>query len=620
MPGIVGIVSDTAFDEQIFNRMMDTLKHEEFFQTEKYCGPNFGFSRIHLAIFNPEDQPIFNEDKSLCIFMDGKIYNYGQQMDYLKNKGYKFNNENDPEFCLHSYEEYGKDFIKGLNGAFVFLIYDFINKKVIIANDRFGFRVHYYAINNGKLYFAPEVKAILQDKAFKREINSEAVADFFAFGEFVDDKTFFREIKIMAPASIITYYRGNLTVEKYWEFKYEADYDKSEDEFVSDLIRTFKKSVEIRMEDKLHYGIGLSGGLDSRTVLAGLIPEKRKDIIAYTFGKKDCNEVKIAKKVAHRMGINHFILEATPEIIMESSERGVWLTDGRNSIGFSHAYPIFALIRDKIDVIFDGWALDLTLGGSYLGKDVMECKSEDLLANMLFNKRRLFKDSELQNLFSSNYYNMIKDVPAKSFKDEINKIKTHHPGNKSDEYAMATHVEWLPIMDVGVRNFIEVSHPTADNDFIDLLLKIPPEWRINHYIYRKFLKELSPELSKIPYNRTMVRADAPLLLWNAGYKFIKIKKLIKKKINKFSKWKIYLPDNRKNVNFDEWFHISENWQIFSKELLLSESDEFDKYFNRDYIEKLYQEQITRKKDNSIKLVHLASFKIFLKMCTNNWKL
>jgi asparagine synthase (glutamine-hydrolysing) len=197
--------------------MIDSVKHEESYSTDKYFSQHFACARIHLGIFNPQIQPVFNQDKSLCIFLDGKIYDHKDKLNELKNRGYKFIFENDPEFCLHSYEEYGKDFIKTLNGCFVLLIYDFKSKKVIIANDRFGLRVHYYAINNGKLLFAPEAKAILQDETFKKELNDEAVAEFFAFGEFWGEKTFFTGINIMAPASIITYDGRDLSIEKYWE-------------------------------------------------------------------------------------------------------------------------------------------------------------------------------------------------------------------------------------------------------------------------------------------------------------------------------------------------------------------------------------------------------------------
>ena len=613
MPGLVGIISEEGVNEQLVDQMANSIKHEEFYRVDKYISTHFGVARVHLGIFNPESQPIFNEDKSLFIFMDGKIYDYGEQRNELKNRGHKFNNENDPEFCLHSYEEYGKDFIKRLNGSFVFLICDLKSRKVIIANDRYGFRVHYYAINDGKLLFAPEAKAILQDETFKKELNDEAVAEFFAFGEFWGDKTLFEGIKVLTPASILTYDGRELSIEKYWEFKYEPDYSLSEEDVVERLVKTFKKAVKIRMKDNLRYGVTLSGGLDSRAVLAGVPSTKRKDVIACTFGANDCDEVKIAKRVTKIAGIKeHLVQEISPELLINNAEHEVWLTDGRNFIGVSFAYPILKSLKDKVDVVFDGFALDLTLGGSYLSRDKVKCKTETSLSNIL-SKKRLFHDNEFRKLFTSDYYNKVKEVPAKSFRDEFNKIKANHTGNKSDQFALNTHVAWMHIGDVPVRDLLEVSHPPSDNEFIEFLLKIPPEWRLNHTIYRKFLKKLSPELAKIAYNKTMVRADAPLLFWDVGMYYQFGKELIKKKIHIISKGEIFLPNKRSYVNFDEWFRTNENWQSFFKELLLNENGKSEKYFNQNYIEKLLQEQVTGEKDNSMKLLYIASFKIFIRL-------
>jgi asparagine synthase (glutamine-hydrolysing) len=613
MPGITGIISENVLDEKLLDRMINSLKHEEFHQVDKYFSQHFACARIHLGIFNPEQQPIFNEDRSLCILLEGKIYDYKEEMNELKKKGYKFNYENDPEFCLYSYEEYGKDFVKTLNGNFVLLIYDFKNRKVIIANDRFGFRVHYYALNNGKLLFVPEAKAILQDETFKKELNDEGVAEYFALGEFWGDKTLFNGIRVLIPASILTYDGRDLSIEKYWYIKYEPNYNKSENEFVDELVKTFTKAVRIRMEDNFRYGIELSGGLDSRSVLAAIPHEKRKDIIACTFGNKDCDEIKIAEKVSKIAGIKeHIVYDISPELLMNNSEHEILLTEGRNTIGVSFTYPIIKEFREKVDVMFDGFAMDLTLGGSFLNKERINCGSKSLLSDLL-SKKRLFQDAELCDIFRTTYYNNIRELPAKSFINEFNKIISEHPGNKSDEFAMFTHVAWMNIGEITVKDLLEISHPPADNDFIDLILTIPPEMRLNHNIYRKFLIKLSPELAKITYNSTMVRADAPFLFWRLGRHYLNYWDLIKKMIRQISKGRIVFPNRRGYVNYDEWFQTNEKWQEFFSELLLKENDKSEKFFNLNYIEKLLHEQMEGKKNNYAKLQYIGSFKIFLRL-------
>lgn len=86
MPGLVGIVSEEGINEQLVDRMANSIKHEEFYRVDKHISSYFGIERVHLGIFNPEPQPVFNEDKSLCIFMDGKIYDYENQLDELKKR------------------------------------------------------------------------------------------------------------------------------------------------------------------------------------------------------------------------------------------------------------------------------------------------------------------------------------------------------------------------------------------------------------------------------------------------------------------------------------------------------------------------------------------------------
>jgi asparagine synthase (glutamine-hydrolysing) len=609
MPGIIGIISAKPINAALLADMIAPLRREKFHKIDKFSNRYFACARVHLNIFNPEHQPIFNENKSLCIFLDGKIYGYDAQLIELKKRGHKFNIENDAEFCLHSYEEYGKDFVKQLNGSFVLLIYDLKKKKVLIANDRFGFRVHYYAINNNSLLFAPEAKAILQDKTFKKELSDEATAEYFAFGEFWGIKTLFKGINILTPASILTYDGNNLTVEKYWEFKYVPDYAKSENEFVNELVEAFKNAIDIRMRDNLRYGATLSGGLDSRSVLATM-SLKRKDVAAFTHGAVDCDEAKIAKQVTEKLGVKeHVIQEIFPESITNNAEREMWLTDGRCYIGVSFANPASKILREKVNVLFDGFALDLMLGGSYLSRAKMNCRNENILAKKLCQKR-IFQAGELCKLFKADYYDKIKELPDKSFDLEFNKITSNSLSNKSDEFALNTHVAWMHTGDIPYREAFEVAHPTADNKFVDIICKLPPKLRYNHRIYRKFLKKLSPEMAKIAYHNTMLKASTPVILWNVAHMYLAGKEIAKQKLCKLTKGRIYLPNKRSYVNFNEWFRSNKNWQFFFKEIL---SDENDKYFNQDYVKQLFQEQISGQKDNSRKLLYLASFKVFLKL-------
>lgn len=611
MPGLVGIFSKNKVDEYFLDKMINSLKHYDYFKTDKFIESNFGIARVHLGIFNPEPQPIFNEDKSLCIFMDGKIYDYKSELDKLKKLGHKFTIENDAEFCIHSFEKYGTDFIKKLNGSFTIVINDFKKNKLFLYCDRFRQRPLYYTITNRKLLFSSEVKSILVDEKFEPKLDFEAVADFITFRKIMRNKTFFKGIKVLPAASILTYNGKKISIDKYWDLEYIPNYSKSDDEFVDDLIKTFKNAIKIRMRDNLRYGVSLSGGLDSRSLIAGIEKKDRKNILTFSFGPSDCDEVKIAKIVSNIAKTRFMEIEITPDLFIENSEQEVWLSDGRGYIGLSYIFPIHKNLRSKIDVMFDGFAMDLTLGGSFLNKKIFNSQNKEELLNNL-NTTNLLSREELKKLFLPDIYKKIKDSPKKSLELEFNQTNNGHFANMSDYFAIQTHISYITIGHILVRNAIEVVYPTLDNNFINIIRTIPPEKRFKHYIYRKFLKKLSPELAKIKYNKTMIRADFPLILWDIGKYFQGGKELIKDKINNISRGKINIQSNRNYVNFTEWIRTNETWKMYLKKLLLTDETVSKKYFDQSYIRYLFQLHEEGISDNSLKILHLATFELFLR--------
>jgi len=186
MPGLIGIISTQKENDNIENLLskicVKSIKHEEWHKIDSHTSKSAGLGRVHPGIFNPEPQPIFNKDKTVCLLMDGEIYDYEYLKQELIHKGHGFSIGNDPEFILHLYEEYGKGFVHKLNGSFTVIIWDEKSKKLVIANDRYGIRPLYYSEHNGSLLFGSEVKAILEDETFKRIIDDRSVADFFLLG------------------------------------------------------------------------------------------------------------------------------------------------------------------------------------------------------------------------------------------------------------------------------------------------------------------------------------------------------------------------------------------------------------------------------------------------------
>jgi asparagine synthase (glutamine-hydrolysing) len=602
MPGICAVISNNIVREDLLSSMITSLKHEDFHLVDRYCSEHFACARIHLGIFNPLTQPLFNADRSIGLMMDGKIYGHSEKSDL--------------EYCLKSYEKGGTSFIRKLNGNFLLLIQDFRNGKTIIANDRFGFRAHYYALHNGSLLIAPEPKGILREESFRKEIDDYGLVSFLSFGDFLGDKTLFKGIHVIEPASMLTFDGNKLSIEKYWRYSYSPDYSKTDQQFVEELVERFKHAVRIRTEDPLRYSVTLSGGLDSRTVLSTLVSEKPNgNVGAITWGDPECNEVKIARRVTKKLQVkNHLIIDITPELILQYAGKEVFLTDGHSYIGEGYAYPVIKEAKKITDVILDGFALDLTLGGGYLTPDKIYYKGTDFMSFLLNTKpyvRYFYSNNNLQKLLTPEYYDKMKDIPYRLFKAEYDKLESKEYGNKSEEFAMNVHVAYTQVGDIAARNFVEVTHPTADNDFVDILVTIPPEKRIHHKLYRKFLKRIAPAMAKIPYSKTMVRPDLPISLWNVFSKYDIGKAILRNKIRRYTNGKLCSKERRSYVNFFQWFQTDENWQRFFNQVLI-ESPQMNTLFNNNYVHDLLKEQISGEKDNVGKLLYITTIYMFLR--------
>ncbi len=611
MPGLVGYISDRARDEQLLERMIGAVVHEPWYRIDRYVDPPFHIARIHLGKFDQEAQPVFNEDRTLCILMDGKVYGYDDERKRLE-AGHRFASQSDAEFCLHLYEDLGTESFKRLNGNFSLVICHLREKKAVLANDRNTLRPIYYAEHEEGLLFAPQAKPILQDPSFKKELDIEGIAMNLAFGEFWGDKTLFSGIHYLEPASVLTFQKGQLGRTQYWDLNYQPSPIVSDAEAAERLCAAIRKATAIRMKDNLRYGVSLSGGLDSRAVLASIEPARRKGMPTFVYGPLHCGEVKIAEQVARKCGTSHRSVEITPELIIQNAERAVWLTEGRMSIWLSYMVPAYKAVAGDIDVVFDGLGFGQTLGGAFLRKSRVAGMSREEMYADFQRDRSVFRDTELLKAFVPKYHDAAKQAPANAFGGVYNKISSRDPRLAFDEFYWHSRLAYIATMHTYGRDLVEISCPTVDNDLNTLAYSLPPEKRLGHYIYREFLKKLSPELARIPYNKTTVPASWPFLLWRAGKAYRFGKETIKQRLYTASKGRIYIPNSYRYIDDAGWLRASSEWRKYIRDLLLVPNSASREYFQQDYVQSLINEHQDGTRDNADKILRLVTFELFLR--------
>ena len=209
MCGIAGI-----WGKGDIKKMLDVLSHrgpdsEGIFLGEKI---KLGARCLKITDFLNGDQPIYNEDKTICVVLNGEIYNYLEIKEELK-ESHVFKTKTDTEVIIHAYEEFGIDCVHRFNGSFALAIWD--GKFLFLVRDRMGQKPLYYYYKDGCFIFASEIKGILT------QVNSSPniTENFKVFETTLNDETLFKDIFSLPPASILIFDGININIKKYWELK-----------------------------------------------------------------------------------------------------------------------------------------------------------------------------------------------------------------------------------------------------------------------------------------------------------------------------------------------------------------------------------------------------------------
>ena len=185
MCGFVGFVGKQSKEEKrkIIKDMADMIVHRGPDSDGYYIDDNvaLGFRRLSIIDLDNGSQPIYNEDKSMVIVFNGEIYNYKELKEELINKGHKFKTNTDTEVILHGYEEYKEKLFNKLRGMFSFVIYDIKNNNLLGVRDPFGIKPFYYYKNDKEFMFASEIKGMLVNPNFKKEINDKSLKMYLIF-------------------------------------------------------------------------------------------------------------------------------------------------------------------------------------------------------------------------------------------------------------------------------------------------------------------------------------------------------------------------------------------------------------------------------------------------------
>ena len=305
MCGFVGFTNYINNSNIVLENMMNKIIHRGPDSGGTYIddGIALGFRRLSIIDLAQGDQPILNEDGSKVLLFNGEIYNFQSIREKLIAAGHKFKTKTDSEVLLHGYEEYGKNLLNMLRGMFAFVIWDSEKETLFGARDFFGIKPFYYTVVDGNIIYGSEIKSILAHPAYKKEVNDVALENYLTFQYSVLPETFFKGVYKLMPGHCFTFHNGEINIKRYWEPTFEADENKSLDEFVKEIDDAMHDSVEHHKISDVEVGSFLSSGVDSSYVAATFNGDKTFTV---GFDYEKYNEIDYAKALSEKIQIDNY--------------------------------------------------------------------------------------------------------------------------------------------------------------------------------------------------------------------------------------------------------------------------------------------------------------------------
>src|SRR5437763_12179966 len=487
MPGIVGIVSQRPPQEHygLLKSMVKCLIHEPFYTNGTYINEELGLWSgwaCHDGTFG-DCLPIWNEKKDICLLFSGEDFADQAEIDALRMRGHQFGSD-DASYLVHLYEEMGYEFLEKLNGWFSGLLLDLREQKFVLFNDRYGVNRLYFHENAHGFYFSSEAKALLKILPATRQLNLRSLGEVLCCEAVLENRSLFSGISLLPGGSSWVFSPGEPVKRKTY-FKpdtWEGQPELSASQFYEKLKETWTRILPRYFRGKQPVALSLTGGVDSRMILAcasrppGTLP-------CYTWGGKyrDCADVKIARRTAKICQQPHQTILVGVDFLSQFpdlAERAVYISDGTMDVTGSIDLYVQRLARQIAPVRLSG-----VCGGEILRRLVM------------------FKpDFPQEGLFDPDLESSFRDA-AKTYAGELQGHRLSFTSFKQAPWYMASKftVE---------RSQVTYRTPYFDNDLVALAYQTPAKLLDNRPALR-LIADGNPALGRIGTDRGLAFRSIP---------------------------------------------------------------------------------------------------------------
>lgn len=372
MCGIVGFTGN--FDSIALQKVLEVIAHRGPDGSGIYQDEHLSLGHRRLAIIDREtgQQPMLSADGSHIIVFNGEIYNYLDLKQDLQKKGIIFRTRSDTEVLLYWLMEYGPNGLAALNGMFAFALWDKKRKTLLLARDRLGIKPLYYTINDDKMAFASEIKAISYTKG-SAEVDYKTLFQFLTFQNVLTDSTFFKGVNKLAPGSWLKWTPNNqVTKGTFWSLDFTRQFSGNLDEAAEAYAAALERSVVRHMISDVPVGAYLSGGIDSASVATVSAKHTTGSLHTFTGAFVDSpyyDERVGSRAVSHKIGAILHEVEITSRDYVDNIERVIYhLDEPTLGTGALPQFIVSRLVSRNVKVVLTGHGGDELFAGYQINK------------------------------------------------------------------------------------------------------------------------------------------------------------------------------------------------------------------------------------------------------------
>ncbi|KKR22098.1 MAG: Asparagine synthase [Candidatus Moranbacteria bacterium GW2011_GWA2_39_41] len=539
MCGIAGKIYFSAGEvsSEAISAMNNTLIHRGpdddgvYISADKKVG--LGHRRLSIIdLSSLGHQPMSYQDRYQIVF-NGEIYNFQEKRVMLEGLGYVFKSKTDTEVLMALYDKFRKKCVDHLRGMFAFAIYDEKNRTLFCARDRVGKKPFKYYTDNSVFIFASELKAILTQAEYRKEIDPVAIHHYLTLGYCPAPLTGFKDMQKLEPAHhlFIDLKTGKIEKERYWKLDFAKKINLTETQWQERILDKLRESIESRMIADVPLGVLLSGGIDSSAIVALMREGKNRTIKTFSVGfeERQFNELESAQLVAQKFSTQHTemivrpnVIDALPNLLYQAEEpfadpsilptyyinkvakeqvTVVLNGDGgdENFAGYRrYSLHKFSLLFEEFKWINNWFCLPIAkflaskfqsdfLQRAYLFSKSLQEKYDYRYANYTCKLSMKMKDS----LYQDGFAEKISGLDSNSLIAE--KFKEANVKDKLDQALYADFSTYLPddlLVKADTASMavsIEGRSPFLDHEFLELSAMMPFSLKVKGLFFRKYI-------------------------------------------------------------------------------------------------------------------------------------